>query len=470
MIQRGRPTNKVQRKHAREVFHAEHAPPAMPKYLNWSEHSIGFDRSDHPPKIPCPGHHALVLEAQIGGFTSKKVFMDGGSSLNLIYADTLQKIKILMDNLLPTETSFHGIVPGKPMYPLGAIHLDVIFGTPSNFRKKKIEFEVVDWPLQYHAILGRPAFARFMAVPHYAYLKLRMPTNKGPLTISGSFARSENCDKDFNSMSQIFGVHEELNHIRESPNMDVDPLAQQNAPELSFDASKDTREHQIHPMDPTKTARVSNSLSPARVSNQDELKIFPNAKPIKQSMRRYNPEKAWAMGKEINCLLEAKFIREIKEAAWLTPPVMVEKKDTKIYRMCIDFTALNKHCPKDYFPLPQIDQIIDFTAGCECLSFLDAYSGYNQIRLKVEDEDKTVFITPHGVYCYMMMPFRHQRCMQACLKEQISRNIEVYIDDIVIKSSKADSLLEDLRETFANLDRYSIKLNPKKCSFRVPTG
>jgi hypothetical protein len=188
MIQRGRPTNKVQRKRAREVFHAEHAPPTTPEYLNWSEHPIGFDRSDHPPKIPRPGHHALVLEAQIGGFTSKKVFMDEGSSLNLIYADTLQKIKIPLNNLLPTETSFHRIVPGKPTYPLGAIHLDIIFGTPANFRKEKIEFEIIDWPSQYHTILGRPAFARFMAVPHYAYLKLRMPANKGPLTISGSFA------------------------------------------------------------------------------------------------------------------------------------------------------------------------------------------------------------------------------------------------------------------------------------------
>jgi hypothetical protein len=102
-----------------------------------------------------------------------------------------------------------------------------------------------------------------MAVPHYAYLKLRMPANRGPLTISGSFARFENCDKDFNSMSQTFGVHEELHHIREATNMDIDPPAQQNAPELSFDASKDTREHQIHPIDPTKTTRVSNSLSPA---------------------------------------------------------------------------------------------------------------------------------------------------------------------------------------------------------------
>jgi hypothetical protein len=106
-------------------------------------------------------------------------------------------------------------------------------------------------------------------------------------------------------------------------------------------------------------------------------------------MRRYNLEKARTMGEEINRLLEAKFIREIKEARWLSPPVMVEKKDTKIYRMCIEFIALNKHCPKDYFLLPRIDQIIDSTAGCKRLLFLNAYSRYNQIRMKVEDEDKT---------------------------------------------------------------------------------
>jgi hypothetical protein len=101
-----------------------------------------------------------------------------------------------------------------------------------------------------------------MAVPHYAYLKLWMPTNRGPLTISGGFARSKNCNKDFNTLSQTFGIHEELHHIRESTNIDRTPVAQQNAPELSFDASKDTREHQIHPTDPSKTVRVSNSLSP----------------------------------------------------------------------------------------------------------------------------------------------------------------------------------------------------------------
>jgi hypothetical protein len=101
------------------------------------------------------------------------------------------------------------------------INLDVIFGTPTIIRKEKIEFEVVDRPSQYHVILGRPAFARFMPVLHYAYLKLRMPGNRGPLTISGSFAGSENCNRDFNTLSQTCGIHEELHHIRESNNMDV---------------------------------------------------------------------------------------------------------------------------------------------------------------------------------------------------------------------------------------------------------
>jgi hypothetical protein len=96
---------------------------------------------------------------------------------------------------------------------------------PANFRKEKIGFEVIDWPSQFHAILRRPTFARFIAVPHYTYLKLRMPANRGPLTISGSFARSENCDKDFNTLSETFGIHEELHHIRESTSMDIDPPA-----------------------------------------------------------------------------------------------------------------------------------------------------------------------------------------------------------------------------------------------------
>ena len=135
------------------------------------------------------------------------------------------------------------------------------------------------------------------------------------------------------------------------------------------------------------------------------LQIYPNARPIKQSLRRFSEPKRKAIREEVNRLLEAKFIRETKKATWVANPVLVPKKDTPVLRMCVDYGPVNKHCPKDHFPLPQMDQIVDSTAGCDLLSFLDAYSGYNQIRMKVEDEEHTAFITPYGVFCYTTMPF-----------------------------------------------------------------
>ncbi|KAK1626826.1 hypothetical protein QYE76_001141 [Lolium multiflorum] len=194
-------------------------------------------------------------------------------------------------------------------------------------------------------------------------------------------------------------------------------------------------------------------------------------------MRRFSEPKRKAIGEEVSRLRKAGFIRELKEAEWVANPVMVPKKKTTALRMCIDYMSLNKHCPKDHFPLPRSDQIVDSIAGCDRLSFLDAYSGYNQIKLKKEDQELTAFITPHGVFCYNVMTFglknagaTYQRCMQACLGEQIGRNIEVYIDDIVVKTKHAATLIDDLRETFDNLDRYKINLNPKKCFFGVPGG
>ena len=181
--------------------------------------------------------------------------------------------------------------------------------------------------------------------------------------------------------------------------------------------------------------------------------------------------------------MAAGFIMEVLHPDWLANPVLVEKKKeenpniAKVWRMCIDYTHLNKACPKDPFPLPRIDQVIDSTAGCEMLSFLDAYSGFHQIPLNPDDQIKTSFITPYGAYCYVTMPFglrnagaTYQRCMQKCLHDQIGKIVQVYVDDIVIKMKEKHTLIDDLRETFDNLRRYRMKLNPAKCTFGVPVG
>ena len=146
-----------------------------------------------------------MLEARIGNYDMTRVFMDGGSGINIIFTQTLEEMLIQSFALKSSGTTFHGIVPGKAVYPLGKISLEVVFGSATNFRKETLDFEVVDWKSQYHAILGRLAFARFMVVPHYAYLKLKMPGPHGVITISGSFVRSDRCDKEFHKISEAFG-------------------------------------------------------------------------------------------------------------------------------------------------------------------------------------------------------------------------------------------------------------------------
>jgi hypothetical protein len=194
-------------------------------------------------------------------------------------------------------------------------------------------------------------------------------------------------------------------------------------------------------------------------------------------MIRFEDEKCRAIAKEISKLLKAGFIKEVIHTKCVANPVLVPKKNTKVLRMCVDYTGMNKACPKDPFPLPCIDQVIDSTAGSELLCFLDAYSGYHQIKMKEIDQLATLFITSYGTYCYVTMPFglknagaTYQRTMQKCLAEQIGRNIHAYMDDIAGMSKKQDDLIADLQETFNNLRKYNMMLNPTKCVFRVPAG
>ncbi len=215
---------------------------------------------------------------------------------------------------------------------------------------------------------------------------------------------------------------------------------------------------------------------------EHSLHVRTDVKPVKQPLRRFAEDRRKAIGDEIARLLAAGFIMEVLHPDWLANPVLVEKKRDDpavaiVWRMCIDYTDLNKACPKDPFPLPRIDQVIDSTAGCELLSFVDAYSGFHQIPLNPADLIKTSFITPYGAYCYRVMTFglrnagaTYQRCMQKCLHDQIGKNVQVYVDDIVIKTKEGHTLLDDLRETFENLRKFRLKLNPAKCTFGVPAG
>jgi hypothetical protein len=209
---------------------------------------------------------------------------------------------------------------------------------------------------------------------------------------------------------------------------------------------------------------------------EHSLDILPHSCAVQQRLRRFDEERRRAIGAELRKLLEAGFIKEVFHPTWLTNPVLVKKKNGK-WRMCVDYTSLNKACPKVPFPLPRIDQIVDLTAGCELLCFLDAYSGYHQIKMKESDQLATSFITPFRMYCYVTMPFglrnagaTYQRCMQHVFGDHIGRTVEAYVDDIVVKTRKADDLVSNLGIAFGCLRSNGVKLNPEKCVFGVPRG
>jgi hypothetical protein len=191
-----------------------------------------------------------------------------------------------------------------------------------------------------------------------------------------------------------------------------------------------------------------------------------------RSFERCQRKKIEAVRAEVQCLLDAGFIREVTYPQWLTNVVMVRKKNEK-WRMCTDFTDLNKCGSKDDFPLAMIDQII---ANYNIMALLDCFSGYHQIWLRWEDEEKTSFITPFGTYCYMRMPegLRNAgpmfcRMMKAALKDQVSRNVLSYVNDIIV-ASKKESYIFDLSETFDNMRESNLKLNLEKCIFGVTRG
>ena len=153
--------------------------------------------------------------------------------------------------------------------------------------------------------------------------------------------------------------------------------------------------------------------------------------------------------------------------------VVVKKKNGK-WRVCIDYTDLNKSCPKDPFPLPHINKLVDATAGHQLMSFMDAFSGYNQILMHPACQERTSFMTSRGIYCYKIMPFglknagsTYERLVNKIFADQIGRTMEVYINDMLIKSLEAKNHISHLQKAFSTPRKYNMKLNPTKCSFGV---
>ena len=206
------------------------------------------------------------------------------------------------------------------------------------------------------------------------------------------------------------------------------------------------------------------------------LNVNPMVVLKKQPPRHSSKEYAEAVKEEVNKLKRAGAIKEVFYPKWLANIVVVKKKSGK-WRVCVDFTDLNKACPKDPFPIPRINQLVDATIGHPRMSFLYAFQGYHQIPLALADQEKTAFLTPTRNYHYRVMPFdlknagsTYQRMVTRMFESQLEKNVEAYIDDMVVKIKLVIEHLSDLGSVFEVLRKHKLRLNASNGSFGVSSG
>ena len=203
------------------------------------------------------------------------------------------------------------------------------------------------------------------------------------------------------------------------------------------------------------------------------LNVNPSITLKRQPPRHPSREHAEAIRNEMTKLKQARAINEVFYPQWLANMVVMKKK-TRKWRVCVDFTDLNKACLKDLFPMSRIDQLVNATVSHPRMSFLDAFQGYHQIPLALDDQGKTAFVTPTGNYHYKVMPFglknagsTYHRIMTKMFEPELGRSIEVYVDDMVVKSKVVSEHLGDLTNIFGILRKHKLRLNASKCSFGV---
>ena len=434
-----------------------------------------------------PHDDLLVVRAIVANTTVHRVLVDNGSSADIIFASAFDKMGIGREKLEPISTHLRGF-SGEKVLILGSIQLVLTLGEPPCQATTTTRFLIVDAPSAYNMLLGRPSLNAIKAIPSAYHMVIKFPTINGVGTVRGDQRVARECYTASMKQKAVDNVSIGELDIRDEvltrpePSEELEPVTLDDDPEhLAYIGSKLEKGlkglltqflRQNRDIFAWKQGHLR--IDPTVITHK--LNTNPSFKPVKQKRRSFAPERQKAINEEVGKLLQAGAIREVEYPEWLANVVLVKKENGK-WRLCIDFTDINKACPKDSFPLPKIDLIVDATAGHELLSFMDAFSGYNQISMDPSDQEKTSFVTVQGTYCYRVMPFglknagaTYQRLVNRMFKKQIGTTMEVYIDDMLVKSTTAGLHIAHLSETFQILRDYNMKLNPAKCAFGVSAG
>nr|GFA33056.1 reverse transcriptase domain-containing protein [Tanacetum cinerariifolium] len=370
----------------------------------------------------------LVIEAEMGGHVIHRMYIDGGSSMEILYEYCFNRRRPeIKSQMVPATTSLTGF-SGETIWPLGQLRLLVTIGDATHSTKAWMNFMVVKSMSPYNGIIGRPGLKAIQAVPSTVYGMLKFPVEEGIATIRSTILIPTECASVTTS-----SVIPRVERIRPA----------NFTAALHPDFPDQEKNLDIFAWQPSDMTGVPRSVAEHRLNIREGYTL------VRQKKRGQAPERARAIQAEVQKLVYAGIMREVYYHDWLSNPVMVKKHDGS-WRMCVDFTDLNRAY---------------------------AYKGYHQIQLAEADEEKTAFHTGQGVYCYTKMPFglknagvTYQRLMDKAFESQVGRNIQVYVDDLVVKSHTEAEMVRDIEETFRTLRKVNMKLNPKKCSFGLAEG
>ncbi|GJU74428.1 reverse transcriptase domain-containing protein [Tanacetum coccineum] len=442
---------------------------------SWMNTPISFppimtdDASDEP----------LIIEAEVEGYLVRRVYVDEGSSVEVMFEHCFENLpEKVKAGLRETRTDLVGFA-GEVAKPLGKIDLEVCFENEGLSRRTSMKFIIIRAPSPYNIILGRPGLKILHAIPSTIHSMIKFPTPKGIATLIARTITIAECRLREEKQMIREETPQEGEGVDVTEQIIVNPSFPDQMVTIGGRLSKGCKEQ-------LKTLLKNNmevfAWEPADMTGvprkviEHALNVNPSLDPVCQKKRTFSPEKSGAVTKEVTEWVKAGIVRPVKYPTYISNPVLVKKCDGS-WRMCIDFKNLNSACPKDYYPLPNIDCKVEAVMGFKYKCFLDAYKGYHQIQMAKEDEEKTAFYTEQGTYCYTKMPFglknagaTYQRLVDSTFQSQIGRNLEAYVDDMVIKSKEEASLLADIAETFEGLKTINMKLNPKKCSFGVEEG
>ncbi|WVY91024.1 hypothetical protein V8G54_036538 [Vigna mungo] len=471
-----------------------------------SIHAVDIPRRTMPPitfsdedfHAPDPEQDdPMVITVEIARYGVSRVLVDQGSSVNILYWKTFKQMEISVDLIVPYDEQLVGFA-GERVDTRGYLDLWTRLGAGGDGDEKKVRYLLVEANTSYNVLLGRPCLNSFGAIVSTPHLTLKYPSSKGLIrTVRADQKLARECYAAGLKMypkvakRKTTGNNVAMTDLDPRTNTDdrLEPLGETQLVIVGSNASQTTLIARSLSPEMEKALRASlwrnrdlfawtaadiPGIHPSVMSHR--LSLFREARPVAQKKRKMGEEKRKVASEEVRKLQEAGFIREVTYTTWLANVVMVKKASGK-WRMCTDYTDLNKACPKDSYPLPSIDMLVDGASSHQILSFLDAYSGYNQIPMHGPDKEKTAFLTDHANFYYEVMPFglknvgaTYQRLVDRIFTEQLGRCMDVYVDDMVVRSADATKHLQDLEEVFRQVRRYGMRLNPAKCTFGVSAG